>query len=72
MASRILVSVKPNSGSSKLEFDPAANMYRASVKAPPEKGKANSELIKLIRKRLGKNPVIVSGAKSKRKIIELI
>ncbi len=68
---RITITVKPNSNASAIEFDPVAGAYRARVKASPEKGKANAELLKLARKTFGKTAVLVSGASSKRKIIEL-
>src|SRR3989338_3909280 len=65
----ISVKVNTNSGKSKIERCPDGT-YHAHVKAPREKGKANSELIKLIRKNFGKKAVIISGLKSRRKTVK--
>lgn len=67
---RINITVKPNSNASRIDFDSAAGSYRAFVKASPEKGKANAELLKLLRKKFGEQAVIVSGAASRRKVIK--
>ncbi len=67
----ITVTVKPNSGASAIDFDASSGTYLAFVKESPDKGKANAELLKLIRKKLGARAVIVRGATSRRKLIEL-
>ncbi len=69
---RITITVKPNSGASTIDFDAATGSYRAFLKESPEKGKANAELLKLIRKTFGARAAIVSGARSKRKVVEFI
>lgn len=69
---RISIAVKTNSGDSRIDFDAAAGIYRAFLKASPEKGKANTELLKLLRKTFGARAAIVSGAKSRRKTVEFI
>lgn len=67
------IIVKPSSRESKIDgFDNERNAYRASVKAKPEANKANIELIKLFSKSLKKRVRIVSGFKSKEKIMEII
>ncbi len=66
-----MVLDKPNSGASMIDFDASSGIYRAFVKESPEKGKANSELLKLIRKKLGARAAIVRGATGRRKLIEL-
>lgn len=43
-----------------------------SVKSPPEKNKANLEIIKFLSKQFGFKIKIVSGLKSKNKIIDKI
>lgn len=72
MPERIPVVVKVNSGESKIEYDEKAGLYRAWVKSKPEKGKANAEIINLIRKEFGKKAIITGGKTSKKKIIEII
>ncbi len=68
---RMTITVKPNAGRSGIEFDSDACAYRAFVRASPEKGKANAELLKLVRKKFGERAAIVSGKASRRKVIEL-
>lgn len=46
--------------------------YIVSVKERPEKGKANLAVIKLFKKELKKNIRIVSGFKSREKLIEFV
>ena len=46
----IEVKVKPNSKNSSVAFDEENNIYTFSVKSPPEDGKANEEIIKIIKK----------------------
>lgn len=41
------------------------------VKSQPEDGKANKELIKILKKYFNKNVTIISGEKSRKKIIEI-
>ncbi len=66
---RIRVRVKPNSKEESI--NKVGEEYVIQLKAKPDKGKANTELIKILKKHFGMNAKIVSGAKSKRKIIEL-
>ncbi len=64
----IKVRVHPNSKKREIVKGNVWNIY---LKSRPENGKANNELIKLIRKELGKNVKIVHGKKSKDKILEI-
>ncbi len=51
------------------------NSYRVKVATPPEKGKANKRVIKLLSEKLGikKQDIrIISGETSSRKILEII
>ena len=71
-SNRIHVKVKPNAPQTKiLEHNPATNAYLIALKAPPQEGKANQELIKFLSKTLKKKVKIVSGLRSKNKLIEL-
>ena len=66
------VIVKPNSKENKIiEFNKEANAYKIQIRAKPEDNKANIELIKFLSKSLKKKARIVSGFKSREKIIEL-
>lgn len=71
---RLSIYVKPLSRETKLlsESDGTLTMY---VTAPPEKGKANREIVKWLSKRLGVSSSqvrIVAGAHSNKKVIEII
>lgn len=69
----LAVKVKPNSKRSKiLGFDAKLNEYLVEIAAPAEDNKANMELIRLLKKETGKNPKIISGATSKRKLVRLL
>ncbi len=67
------IIVKPNSPKSEITaVDEARNALRVSIKAPPDKGKANKEVIKFFSKLLKKKVEIVSGLKSKEKMLRII
>jgi len=69
---RIKILVKTNTGKSEiLEFDKEKKAYKVNVKAVPEKGKANLEIIKLFHKKFKKPIKIVNGFKSKVKTLEI-
>jgi uncharacterized protein (TIGR00251 family) len=67
----IEVQVKPNSGKSEIIFDEDKNMFFVYVKSAAEDGKANTEVLKLIKKESGKTGKIISGATSRKKLIKL-
>ena len=66
---KLAIRAIPNS--SKSELVCGSDFCTAYLKSPPEKGKANSELLKLLRRKYGGQPKIVSGKSSKTKIIEV-
>ncbi len=68
---RITILVKPHSKDSRIDFNSSSGMYTAFVKSPPEKGKANKEVLKLVRKRFKERAQIVSGRTNKLKVVEL-
>lgn len=71
--SKFKLVVKPNSKENKIEgFDKERSAYIIRIKAKPEDNKANIELIKFLSKSLKKRVRIVSGLKSKEKIIKAI
>jgi uncharacterized protein (TIGR00251 family) len=69
--SKCVLEFKVIPGASKTEFaDLESEMIRVRVAAPPEKGKANKELIRFIAKSLGipkANVVLLSGETSRKK-----
>ena len=73
----ITVKVKPSSSATKFKgkLDKNGNVIlKIDVAAPPEKGKANEELVKFLAKKLGisKNNIeIKAGATSREKKIEI-
>lgn len=64
---RIEIKVKPNSG--KSEIIKKSDKYFAFLRSPPEDNKANMELLKLAKKYFQTEVKIVSGLKSKNKIL---
>ncbi|MFH1173698.1 MAG: DUF167 domain-containing protein [archaeon] len=64
------VQVKTNRPKTKITaYDESSNTLFLDVHAPPERGKANAELQKYLRKEIGKQVTIKSGLTSKRKLI---
>ena len=69
--SKFKIIVKTKAKENKIEgFDINKNAYIISIKAKPEDNKANFEIIKFLSKQLKKKIRIVSGFKSREKIIE--
>lgn len=63
------IIVKTNAKENKIaDRDAEKNAWRVEITAPPEKNKANIEIIKFLTKKLGKKVRIVSGLTSKEKI----
>lgn len=70
---RVKVVVRPKSGKSEVQgFDEKREAYKVNLKSAPEGGKANLELIKLLRKKFRKEARIVSGSTSREKTVELL
>ena len=63
------IKVIPNSKSSEVI---EGELLTVRVKEAPEKGKANKSVIKLLEKHFKKGVKIISGEKSRRKIIEIV
>jgi len=68
--SLIKVIVKPNSKKNEM-LEQEDNCYKIAIKAHPEKGKANKELIKFLHKLTKKKVTIISGLTSREKIVKL-
>ena len=70
---KVQVRVKPNSRTD--EINQEGNNFIVKVKEPPREGRANQAVIKLLAKHLGlpQGQVrILSGFKSKNKVIEVV
>ena len=65
------IKVKTNSGQSRIlgEVD---GILRVALKSTPEHGKANTELLKLLKKEYGKEMEIVTGKTSALKTVRFI
>lgn len=66
------MEIKVNAGSSKDLVVNKDGKYIVYVKARAEKGKANSAVIKLLKKYFDKDVRIIKGLKSKEKTIALL
>ena len=66
------ILVKPNSKENKIErFDKERHAYIIHIKAKPEDNKANTEIIKFLSRLLKRKVSILSGFKSREKIIQV-
>jgi len=66
------VIIKPSASKNEiLSYDENKQSLRISIKAPPEKGKANVELIKFISKLLKKKVEIIKGIKNREKLLKI-
>jgi len=64
------IIIRPNSPKTEItDFDKNKQALRVNVKALPEKGKANQAIIKFFSKLLKRKISIISGLKSKEKIL---
>lgn len=69
---RITVHAKPNAKrTAVMAYDEETGILKMDIAAPPEKGKANKELCSFLKKKLGKDVTLVSGATSKRKHLRI-
>lgn len=66
----IKVKVKPSSGRQEVEKI-SDDEYKIWLKSPPEDGKANAELLKLLKKELGIKGKLKSGKSSRNKVVEV-
>ena len=66
---RISVTVRPSSKAEAVEKQEDGT-YLVKVKAPPERGRANAAVVKLLSKYFNANIHIVSGFTSRHKIVD--
>lgn len=70
---KIKIIVKTKANNNKIiGYDKEKKAYLVHVKTLPENNKANLEIIKLFHKKTKKQIRIISGLKSKEKILEII
>ena len=66
----INIKVRPSKRETKIISKDGDN-YIIDLKARPEKGKANLELIKFLRRHFGKDVEIISGYNNRKKIVKI-
>jgi uncharacterized protein len=65
------IIVKPNSRKNELvSFDEEKQALRVNIKAEPEKGKANLEVVKFFNRLTKKQTRIITGITSKEKLLK--
>lgn len=69
--SQIKVKVNPNSSKNEIR-EIKDDLIKINLNAPPEKDKANKELIKFFKKKFKLSVRIKSGKTNKEKILEII
>lgn len=67
---KLTIKVKPSKG--KQEIVKEGDIYLISLKSIASEGKANAELLKLLKKEMGKQFKIIKGFNSRDKILEEI
>ena len=67
---KIKIRVVPNSKKQKIEK--LEKEYKVWLKSQAEDGKANVELIKLLKKKFNKQARIINGLRNKNKIVEVL
>ena len=68
---RITVKVKPNAKETSITGQDG-DVLLVDVAAPADKNKANLELLKFLKRHYKKQALLVSGATSREKIVELM
>ena len=67
----MFMKIKVKSHSGRQEIEKKENYYLVHLKSPAEDNKANIELLKLLKKYLGKKARIKSGFTSRNKLVEI-
>jgi uncharacterized protein len=68
---RLKLKVSTGKPRFKVKFNEDEDLLLVEIKSNPEKGKANREIIKELKKYFKKEIEIVSGFKNKEKIVEI-
>lgn len=69
---KLSVKLHPNSSQEKIKEIEKDKEYEVWLKEKPIDGKANQELIKILKKYFKKSVKILSGFTSKKKIVEIV
>ncbi|RME78073.1 hypothetical protein D6774_02350 [Candidatus Woesearchaeota archaeon] len=64
----MIIICKPNQPKTRI-IEVTPDGYKIALKASPEKGEANEELLKFLKKEFKKDFKIISGRTSKKKIV---
>ncbi len=67
-----ILKVKVTPNSQKTEIKEITDIIKINIAAPPDKNKANKELIKFFKRELKLNIRIKSGLSSREKVVEII
>ena len=65
------IIVKANSKKNEIVYDEVKKFYRVNIKEKAEDNKANKEIIKFLSKLTKKKARIISGLRSREKLIEI-
>lgn len=68
---KLHIKLHPNSSQEKIKEIEKDKEYEVWIKEKPIDGKANEELIKILKKNFKKNVKIVSGFTSRKKIVDI-
>lgn len=71
----MIINVKVKTSARETKIDKNDNIWKISLNVPPEKGKANKELIKILAKHFKVSKLkisILKGLKSHSKIVEVL
>lgn len=66
------LKILPNAQKTEVSEKPENGDWKIKVKAVPEKGKANKELLKFLKKELKIDAEIISGEKDRLKLIKIL
>jgi uncharacterized protein len=70
---KLVILVKPNSSKNEITgYDENRQVVKVNIKAPAEDNKANIEIIKFFHRETGKDARIISGLKSKKKVLKFL
>jgi len=70
---KLIIVVRPNSNKNKIiGYNKTKKALKVNIAAPPDKDKANKEIIKFFSKLLKKKIAIVKGSKSRDKVLQIL
>ena len=70
---RLKIKVRPNAPKTEiLGWDDEHSQLKIAVNAPPDKNKANQEILRFLSRLLKKKIRIISGSRSRTKVVEIL